>query len=175
METAQAAPPQGMKDVSKGHVLPSGATLHVNRPAFAAAGQLRNAVARALSATPISAEEMKTTFDDLKGDPSKGGALLQRILGLASSEAVEEAIFECLKPSAYQPKGSAARVKVDRALFDDETFGDGAREDYYAICFRAAEVAIKPFLAPLASSFAGFQAKLAAARGSTSASPAKGS
>lgn len=167
----QAAPTQGQKDATKKYALPSGATLHLGRPEFGACGRLKRAIAKTVGASPFSVEEMKTSLKDLKGDPSKGGALLQRLMALISSEEVEAAVFECLKGSTWQPKGAdAARIKVDPELFNDERFADAARADYYAICYRAAEAAVLPFLAPLVSLFGEFRAMVDAARASTPSS-----
>ncbi len=174
-QTATAAPPQGAKDTTKGFALPSGATLHIQRPAFADASRLRNAIARALSASPLKPEEMKLTLETLKDAPSEGGALISRLLTLVSSETVEDAIFACLAQSTYQPKGTPARIKITRELFDDERFGDDARVDMYPMFGRVAEVAIKPFLGALVSMYMEFRKKGAADLPSPSTSTPKGS
>lgn len=153
MVQEKVAMSQGLKDTTKGYPLPSGATLHLQRPSFGAASRLRNAIAKAIGDKPLSPEEMKLQFVELKSNPSQGGALLSRILSLVSSESVEECIFDCLEQSSYHPKGTpeVTRIKIDKDLFDHEKFGDDARADFYPISYRAAEVALKPFFLPLAS------------------------
>jgi hypothetical protein len=146
------------KDTTTKHPLPSGAVLHLGRPSFAAAGRLRNALARAASTRPLSTDEMKLGLSELKDNPSAGGALVSRMLSVLASEDVELAVFECLKQATYQPKGQdeTVRLKVAPELFDHERFGDDARVDYYPICLKAGEAAVKPFLGALVSAFSGF-------------------
>lgn len=163
------------KDRTKPFTLPSGAVLHVGRPAFADAGRLRNAIARAAGAKPLSADEMKVGFSQLSENPSAGGALLQRALTVISSDEVERCLFECLQSASYQPKGSNARIKVNPELFDDERFGDDARKDYYPICARAVEVAVGPFLGPLVSMYMEFLKKVGQSLASQPTSAPKGS
>lgn len=145
------------KDVTTPHKLPSGATLHLGRPPFKAAGELRNALARAASGRPFTPEELKLGLETLKQDPSAGGALISRFLAAVASEQVEGALFACLTQATYEPKTApGARLKVTPELFDDEKFGDAARADYYPICFRAAEAAVGPFLGALVSMYKAF-------------------
>lgn len=151
------------KDATTPHELPSGATLHLGRIPFKACGELRNALARAAAAQPFTPDELKAGFAKLKEDPSAGGALLQRVLGVVASVEVEACLFACLQSASYQPKGSNARVKVTRELFDQEPFADEARADYYPICSRVAEVALKPFLGALASMFKEYLKRVAPA------------
>lgn len=161
------------KDTTKPFVLSSGATLHMGRPAFADAGRLRNALAHAAGAQPLTPEEMKTTLAGLKENPSMGGAILQRVLGVVASEEVEAAVFACLRVASYQPAGSNVKIKVTPDLFNDERFGDDARKDYYPICYRAVEVAVVPFLGALVSMFTEYQKKAAAGLASPSSSTPK--
>lgn len=163
------------KDVTKPFPLPSGATLHMGRPAFADAGRLRNALARAAMAKPPTPDEMKAGLDSLKTNPAAGGALLQRVLSVVASEEVEACLFSCLRVASYQPSGANARLKVTPELFDHEQFGDAARTDYYPIFYRAAEVAVMPFLGALVSMYKEYLSKSANAPASRSTSEAKGS
>lgn len=159
------------KDATKKHPLPSGATLHLGRPSFAAAGRLRNALARAAGQRPISPDEMKAGFDTLKENPSAGGALVQRLLNVLASEDVEAAVFACLEQATYEPKDSqGARLKVNAELFDHEQFGDDARVDYYPICLKAGEAAVKPFLGALLSAYSAYLTKATPSRESKSPS-----
>lgn len=148
------------KDSTKPYKLPSGGTLHMGRPAFKACGELRNALARAAAGRPFTPEEMKLGLESLKENPSAGGALVSRVLAAVASDQVEAALFVCLEQASYEPKGAPqARIKVNPDLFDDENFGDMARVDYYPICFRAAEVAVGPFLGALVSMYKAYLAK----------------
>lgn len=170
MNYAQAAP-AAEKASGSSFALPSGATLHLSRPSFAAASQLRGALARAFGAAPLRPEEMKATLASLKENPSAGGALFQRALNLVASSEVEDALFRCLEWGLYQPPDGEDRVKVDRGLFDHPQYGDAARADLYPMFYHAAEVAVKPFLLPLVSMYKEFQRKGAAAPASPSTSP----
>lgn len=163
------------KDRTKAFTMPSGAVLHMGRPLYADAGRLRNALARAAGAMPLSADEMKTGMQQLKDNPSAGGALLQRIMGVVASEEVEGAIFDCLRVASYQPQGSNARIKMNRELLDDEQFGDAARQDLYPIFYRVVEVAVLPFLGALVSMYTAYLKKAASAPASPSTSAPKGS
>ncbi len=152
------------KDRTTPHKLPSGATLHLGRPPFKACAELRNALARAASGRPFTAEEMKLGLDTLKENPSAGGALVSRVLAALSSEQVEGALFACLDQASYEPKAApGARLKVNPELLDHETFGDVAREDLYVIYFRAGEAAVGPFLGALVSMYTEFLKKKEAA------------
>jgi hypothetical protein len=158
-----------MKHQGQTFALPSGATLHMSRPAFQAAGHLQKTLARAFGAAPLTADEMKATLESLKAAPSTGGGLLQRALMVVASDDVERALFACLETALYQPAGSENRLKVDRALFDHPDYADAARADYYPIMYRAVEVAVKPFLGALASMYTEFRRKVDASRASTPA------
>lgn len=160
------------KDPTTAHELPSGATLHLGRPPFAAAGELRNALFRAAGGRPFSPDEMKLGLHDLAANPSAGGALLQRLLSVLASPDVEDAVFGCLVQASYEPAGAPeARVKVNRELLDHPSFGDGAREDFYPICQKAGEAALRPFFGALLSAFTAFQATRAGSQKSTPSSP----
>jgi hypothetical protein len=100
------------KDTTTKHPLPSGAILHLGRPSFAAAGRLRNALARAAAGRPFTPDEMKVGLAELKENPSAGGALVSRLLGVLASEDVEQSMFECLKQASYQPKGQEESVRL---------------------------------------------------------------
>ena len=159
------------KVAAQTHTLPSGATLHMSRPGFAAASNLRNALARALGAAPLRPDEMKVTLDTLKEEPSTGGALLQRALMAAASPEVEEAVFSVLGWARYQPADSSDILPVNRALFDHPVHGDAARADYYPICYRAVEVAVRPFLGALVSMYEDWKKNAARSPKSPSTSP----
>lgn len=152
------------KDATQKHVLPSGATLHLGRPPFAAAGRLRNALARAAGQRPLTPEEMKLGMETLRSNPSAGGALVQRLLNVLSSEDVESAVFACLEQATYEPKDVVnARIKVNPELFDHAQFGDAARIDMYPIFLKAGEAAVKPFLGALLAAYTAFLNKPAPA------------
>jgi hypothetical protein len=145
----------------------------MSRPGFQAAANLRDALANAFGSAPLSPEEMKTTLAGLRENPSAGGALLQRMIRVLASKEVDAAIFAVLEWATYQPKGlnELAAIKVNKALFDDPEHGDAAREDFYKIAFAAAEVAVKPFLGGLLSTFMAFLKKPVDGLESKSSSP----
>ncbi len=152
------------KDATKPHKLPSGAVLHLGRPPYKACADLRNALARAAGARPLTPEEMKIGFDTLKEDPSAGGALVSRLLNVLASEQVEASLFACLTQATYEPKDCAVQVKVTPALLDHADFGDDARKDLYNIFLAVGGAAVGPFLGPLISAYMDFLKKGAAAR-----------
>lgn len=160
------------KDVTKKVQLPSGAVLHLGRPEFGACGRLKRALANAAGGRPFSPEEMKMGLDELVKNPSAGGSLASRLLTVFASEEVEKSIFDCLAQATYQPAGvEAARIKVNPALLDHPDFGDGAREDFYPICFAAGEAALSPFLGALVSAYKVWLGKKAENPASKSSSP----
>jgi hypothetical protein len=162
-----------VKDVTKPYPLPSGAVLHLGRVPYAAAKELRNALLRAVAASPITGEEMRVGgFAEVLGNPSVGATLLQRVLLAGASDELEAALFQALLVGAYQPAGApaAARLKVEPALLDHPTYADAVRRDYYAIAHRVVEVAVFPFFTALVSMFAAYRAKSDAAQPSTSSS-----
>lgn len=156
MKTHGEAPAKG---ALRTLTLPSGAILHLERIPYAAACRLKRALLGAFGAQPPSAEEMKLSLDQLKANPSAGGAILSRLVGVLASEGVDAAVLACAASALYQPKGSGDFLKVDEALFDHPEYGDVAREDQVRIWFVIGEAVMRPFLAPIVSAYLAFQAK----------------
>lgn len=162
--------------------LPSGATLFVSVSSFAQAKTLQDALlvelrgkgAGTLDAAAIQKAlgagfARKAGIDAPEGEDDDGlNALVDRILGIAASKDVEAAVFACAEKALYRPDGTeASSVQVTRKLFDDEKYGDAAREDFYAICAKVAEVNIRPFVKALSSMLSDRGGKSAATRESS--------
>ena len=133
--------------------MPSGADLHVGMAEFEKAGALMRAVLKQMAGLKLSAADMQRDLEDLKANPSGIMAFVDKAISLAVSDEVRVAAFDCASSAKYAPKGGAALISVDRQLFDDPEFGVQAREDYYTILYRIAEVNCKPFLAKALSGF----------------------
>ncbi|MCX5794958.1 MAG: hypothetical protein NTY77_05650 [Elusimicrobia bacterium] len=140
---------------SKTFTLKSGAVLVVNPAPFADASALFKAVLRSCKGSEIPAELAKVDFADLAKDPGSLadhsgviGQLVNTVLGVATSDEVEAGLFQCAARAAYTPAEQKAdlALKVAPALFDDEKFGEAAREDMFAIWARILEVNCLPFL-----------------------------
>ena len=69
------------------------------------------------------------------------------LIGIDTSEAFNEAIFECLQYCTYKKV-----YKIDEALFENEAVPE-AREDYYEIIFACIEENLRPFIKSLISTW----------------------
>ena len=78
----------------------------------------------------------------------KLSSVLDLIVDIDSSEEFEKAIFECLKVCIYDANGK--RLKITEQLFDDIP---EAREEYYEIMTKCAEVNLRPFFKSLFTEF----------------------
>lgn len=67
------------------------------------------------------------------------------LLSIDSSEAFEEAIFNCLRHCTYK-----STFKIDKDLFDNQQVQE-AREDYYEIVYYCVEENLRPFFKSLVS------------------------
>lgn len=164
-------------DNDKEFDLPSGAKLFVSVSSFALAKKLQDTllaelrgkgagtldVAAIQKAMGIGAAK-KAGLEVTEGEDEEGlNTLVDRILGIAASKDVEDAIFACAEKAVYRPDGTeGSSVQVTRKLFDDPQYRDSAREDFYAICSRVAEVNIRPFVKALSSMFSDRAGKSAA-------------
>ena len=131
--------------------MPSGANLHVGMAEFAQSAALMQAVLKQLVGLKLNPADLQRDMQDIKDNPAGIMAVVDKALGLATSEDVRRAVFACATSVKYAPKATEHLVTLDAALFDDEEFGLQAREDYYTIMFRIAEVNCKPFLVKVLS------------------------
>lgn len=125
--------------------MPSGAELHVSMAEFVHAGALMQAILKQLVGLKLNQVDMQKDMEELRQNPAGIMGLIDKAILLATSNEVKDAIFECAQSAKYAPKANNALVALDRALFDDPEFGLQAREDYYTILYRIAEVNCKPF------------------------------
>jgi hypothetical protein len=127
--------------------LPSGAALHVGTAEFSKAAALMQAVLKQLSGIKLNVADMQRDMEELKNDPSSLMTFIDKAISLATSDDVKSAVFACMGTVKYSPKANEALISVDAQLFDDQEFGEQAREDYYTILYRIVEVNCKPFFA----------------------------
>ena len=69
------------------------------------------------------------------------------LIGIDTSEAFNEAIYECLQYCTYKKV-----YKIDEALFDNEAVPE-ARQDYYEIIVACIEENLRPFVKSLISTW----------------------
>lgn len=127
--------------------LPSGAELHVSMADFQSSDALMRSILKQLSGLKLSKEDMQRDIEELRENPSGIMVFFDKIISLVTSMEVRVAVFECAKSAKYAPNGGAGLVAINTQLFDDPEYGDKAREDYYTILYRIAEVNCKPFFA----------------------------
>lgn len=69
------------------------------------------------------------------------------VIGIETSDAFNEAIFQCLQYCTYKKV-----YKINEDLFDNEAVPE-AREDYYEIIFACLEENLRPFIKSLISTW----------------------
>ena len=109
---------------------------------------------RKLRLQPADFRKAKTLFDEVSKelkanhfDPKAEfdiNFVKNILLGLVSSEKVEDALWPCFTGCLY-----AGDTKVTPDLFEDEK----AREDFLEICFEVAKINVLPFTKNLSSKF----------------------
>ncbi len=109
--------------------LTSGATLVVSPSDFARANELRKQMMRATKGIGIGPDFMSQDVSVLK----------EMIVGLASDDQVEAALFACFDRATYNT------AKITRDLFDDPKIGPNLRRDYFEICYAVIEENVFPF------------------------------
>lgn len=130
--------------------LPSGAKLKITVAPFGDAHALLKAILKAVKGLNLSPESLGVDMS-LEGlrtaPPSFLSQIIEKVLSIATSDEVEQALFKCCERSVYQG------VRVTREIFDDPKIGTQAREDYYQIAFKVIEANCKPFFK---GAFSGF-------------------
>lgn len=74
--------------------------------------------------------------------------VLDLLIDIDTSEDFEKAIFDCLNSCIYDLQGK--KIKITEQLFDDIP---EAREEYYEIMLKCAEINLRPFFKSLFSEF----------------------
>ena len=123
----------------KEFTMPSGAKLHVSMASFEDADTLKNAILQAANGLKVTQEILGIDMAKLSSDPDALTQMLGTLISAATSPTIKNAMFRCAARASYDNR------KIDNALFDDPEVGEKAREDYYAICMRIAEVNVLPF------------------------------
>lgn len=136
--------------------LPSGAVLTVSVAPFADAWLLMKASLKSLKGMELKADDLKRDMNELLETPSALASIMDRVVEFATSNDVEAAIWKCAQRALYIPAGVPAEfpgMKLNPGLFDDQTYGEKAREDYARIVVAILEVNCKPFLVKALSGF----------------------
>lgn len=137
--------------------LPSGAKLFVSVSSWANIKALHDAVACELRGKGMGTLDLVEVQKAIIGEGEQGlNVVVDKMLGLASSKEVTAALFACAEKAVYRIDGTElSSVPVTPKLLDDPKYLTAAREDFYAICKRVAEVNLRPFTKALSSMFAG--------------------
>jgi len=146
--------------------MPSGATLVLSVASWESIKALHDAVLREVKKGDVSGIDVEAVQGVLEGKIEAGAALIDRAISLASSKAVEDAMFRCAEKAVYKTGDDETSRKVTRALFDDLAVRDQTREDYYAIAYAVAEVNLRPFVKALSTSLRALMERYATTRGS---------
>lgn len=156
--------------------LPSGAKLYVGIASFAHAKALHDAVMSELRGKGVASLDVVEIQQAISGKSQEGlNVIVDKMLAIAASKEIESAIFACADSALYMVDGSQeSSVKVSRAIFDDPKTRDSARDDFYQISAKVAEVNLRPFFKALFSMFKDHVERSAAAQKSnTEPEPAK--
>ena len=126
----------------------NGKELMVTPGSFAEAMALQKAIGRALKGTKLDLPGDSLT----ELDPDSFGDIIGAVLGVATSDEVEAALFGCAARAVYGPD----KLRVDRDFFEEVA----NRELYYPIMVEIIKVNVGPFFKGLASKFGALAGKL---------------
>jgi len=131
----------------KEFTLPSGAKFFVTMAPFEDACVLRDAVIKEVRGQGITIPQraLEKDIESWKEDTELMSIFLDKIMAVAASREVKDAIFRCFERCKYN------EVKVSKDLFNDPKLEEQAREDYYPMCMRVMEVNLKPFFKKVSS------------------------
>lgn len=117
-----------------------GKPLRITMASFSNAMALKKAVERA-----IKQEKLEFSFDVKSLSEDAMPSLIQLLLSVDSSDAVEDALFACCASSIFG--ADSAQEKVTRDFFEKEEH----RQYYYPIMIEILKVNLGPFFATLGS------------------------
>ncbi len=128
-------------------ILNSGAKLVVTPAPFEDAHDLNAAILESMKGLSFSEKALEIDLNDMKSSADFFSQILDKIISIAISKNVKNALFKCFQRCSYDD------VRVNANLFDDSKLGTKAREDYYMICFKVIEVNCWPFFLKTFSEF----------------------
>lgn len=120
----------------------NGKELMITPASFSEAMALQKAIGRALRGTKLELPENMTA----QIDPSTFGDIIGAVLGVATSDDVEAALFACSSRALYGP----TKEPVNRDFFEKVE----NRELYYPIMIEIIKVNVGPFFKSLISKYA---------------------
>lgn len=109
--------------------LPSGAKLKITVAPFPKALALNKALIRCAKGLPMQADFLQMDM----------GVLKDALVEAATSNEVEDILFQCLERTTYNG------VRVTRDLFDDLKIGEAIRKDYYPMAWEVIRANCGPF------------------------------
>ena len=127
----------------------NGKELQITPAGFGDAMALQKAIGRALKGSKLELPENMTD----KMDASQLGDIIGAVLGVATSDEVEAALFACANRAVYGP----TKEPVTREFFEKVEH----RELYYPIMVEIIKANVGPFFKGLSSKFAGLGQMLA--------------
>jgi len=133
--------------------LPSGATLLVSTASFASAKALHDAMCRELRGKGLGDLDVAELGKAISSSDAAGlNWLADKAMSIVSSKEIEDAFFACAEKALYRHDGQElSSLQVTRRMFDEPSVSEKAREDFYHIFLRVAEVNLKPFIKALSS------------------------
>lgn len=123
--------------------------LHIELGSFAESMALQKAIGRALKGTKLELPETVTA--EIGADAF--GGIIDAVLGVACSDDVEAALFDCAKRCYIE----STRTPINREFFESAE----NRAKYYPIMIEVIKANVGPFFAGLTSSFGGLKGMLA--------------
>lgn len=129
---------------SKEFDLPSGTKFSVTPADFADAAGLNKALMRCMKSTDLGewAKSIKASGGVASLLNLDVNVLKDALLEAMTSDALEAQLFKCLERCVY-----GGNTRVTKALFDDPSLGEKARQDYFSMAWRVVEVNCSPFFA----------------------------
>lgn len=114
----------------------SGAELTLQAPPFGVASKLFKTVARELLAVKIDITVNPSKLKDLLEREAPMNDLKNVLCGLAGSDAVEAALWECMRRCSY----NGVAIEPTKTFEDEQ-----AREDYLAAAWEVMRFSLLPF------------------------------
>lgn len=127
-------------------ILKSGASLKITISSYRDAWALTSSILESLKGLELKEKDLNINMDFknpknmLKGGSNLLSQIIDKVLTVAVSSKVEEAIFRCGTRALYNEN-----YKVNKELLDDLEIGLQVREDFFEICYRIIEVNCFPF------------------------------
>lgn len=128
----------------------TGNTVVINCAPIKSVQKLKNVILNEVQKSPIGIKLIggdKSLFEKELDFTGVIDFIKNTLIGIDTSDAFSEAIFECLQYCTYKKV-----YKINEELFDNEAVPE-AREDYYDIIVACVEENLRPFIKGLISTW----------------------